>query len=246
MTYREIQDELRELGLENFSNRATAAQYERIYDTILREVPKGAKVLDWGCGNGHLSYFLLRNGYQVSAIGMEVFSETELFNQRFPGQFAYYQAGEDDPIGLPYADNEFDATFSMGVLEHVRETGGDEVGSLKEHYRILKPGGKFLCFHFPNRLSYIEGAAKFFAKKHHHQFKYDRGIIQAMLDQAKLKLVSMHRYGMLPRNELKRLPKSISNSVGFVKAYNAVDGLLGAVLGIVAQNYMFVAKKPES
>ncbi|MBQ4132690.1 MAG: methyltransferase domain-containing protein [Desulfovibrionaceae bacterium] len=46
--------------------------------------------------------------------------------------------------------------FSIGVFEHVHETGGDQLASLKEISRVLKPEGFFLCFHLPNKYSWVE------------------------------------------------------------------------------------------
>lgn len=242
--YRTLQDELRQLGLENYQTTATAAQYTAIFDKILATVPQGAHVLDWGCGNGHLSYFLLSHGFSVEALGMEKFHLEATFMERFPGKFTYFQADESDPVTLPYADNHFEASFSMGVLEHVRETGGDELASLREHFRVLKPGGHFLCFHFPNKHSYIEKLARAFPKKHHHEFLYNAEDIRQLVADAGFSLAEVKRYGALPRNELKRLPKTLANSDVFVKLYEWADAGASALLSPVVQNYRFIARKP--
>jgi len=54
--------------------------------------------------------------------------------------------------GSPYLD-KFDAVVSVGVLEHVKETGGSEIGSLREIFRILKLNGYLSVTTFPTSLA---------------------------------------------------------------------------------------------
>ena len=67
----EVLDELIDLqrrrgGLAQFRNLACAHQYARLYELVDRHVPHGADVLDWGAGNFHFSYFLVRAGYRAT------------------------------------------------------------------------------------------------------------------------------------------------------------------------------------
>ena len=52
-------------GLLQFGSLIGAHQYFRLYRVLLRHTPRGSKVLDWGCGNGHFSYALVRLGYKA-------------------------------------------------------------------------------------------------------------------------------------------------------------------------------------
>ena len=54
------------LNLDVFGNCVSAGQYRIVYEAALSHLPDGAKVLDWGCGNGHFSYFLMRMGFRVT------------------------------------------------------------------------------------------------------------------------------------------------------------------------------------
>ena len=90
---------------------------------------------------------------------------------------------------LPFTDESFDAVFSIGVLEHVRETGGDEVDSLKEIKRVLKKDGYFICTHLPNKFSWIEFLTSFMKSKHHHEYKYSKSDIKRIVELSGFNLI---------------------------------------------------------
>jgi SAM-dependent methyltransferase len=221
---------------------ATAHQYRRLYELVARHLPEGASVLDWGCGNGHVSYGLHRLGYRVSGYSFEDFGL-----RRYLGEDYHFERGTpEDPSRLPFEDESFDGVMSVGVLEHVRETGGHEVASLQEIARVLKPGGAFLCYHFPNRYSLIETMSRRIPSKHSHPFRYTQGDIESLCRCSGLDLVETRRYGALPRNFWHRSPASIGDSPWIVRTWDALDTGLGAVLSPWCQNYLFVARKPTA
>ena len=56
------------LGLiDQYRSLPAANQYRLLYALTARYVSPGSAVLDWGCGRGHFSYYLLRHGYRVTA-----------------------------------------------------------------------------------------------------------------------------------------------------------------------------------
>jgi len=93
----------------------------------------------------------------------------------------------------------------VGVLEHVRETGGSEVGSLREILRILKLDGVFVCYHLPNQFSLIEFIASLLSNKY-HKYRYTRQSIETLCQQSGFELLEIHsmvlpKYvGSLPKN----------------------------------------------
>jgi len=159
-------------------------------------------------------------------------------------QFTAGSAAE--PVKLPYADASFDAVASIGVLEHVRQTGGNEPATLQEIERVLRPGGVFVCYHFPNRASWIELAASLRRGKHHHPYRFARADVERLTRDAGLELLHVERYALLPRNSLQRLPESLATSHGFARAYDRADDVLGRVLAPICQNWCFVARKRAS
>src|SRR4051812_7760146 len=191
-------------SLTQFPSLAGAHQYLRLYRMFRRYVEPEADVLDWGVGNGHFSYFLLRAGYRASGYSLE--SQTA---PPFLDDASYrFQSGTGaDPITIPFADESFDAVASVGVLEHVRETGGNETASLEEIRRVLRPGGVFVCFHLPNRYSLVDMLARMLPV-HHHVYRYERRDISRLTRSAGFELLEASRYAILPWNPLRRLPEA--------------------------------------
>lgn len=228
-------------GLLQFRSRAGAHQYRRLYRAVLGAAPRGGRVLDWGCGNGHFSYALLAMGYQASGFSFEDFA----LRDRLPAAYRFVLGRSDAPSVLPFADAEFDAVVSVGVLEHVRETGGTEQASLDEIVRVLRPGGCFVCYHFPNRTSAIEAAASLIPGCHHHAHRYVRRDIHDLCARAGLSVEATRRYGLLPRNLLHRLPGALRTSRLAAAGWDAADAACGALLAPLAQNHLFVARRPR-
>jgi SAM-dependent methyltransferase len=226
-----------------FGSLAAAHQYLRLYRTWRRWVPAGAEVLDWGAGNGHFSYFLLRAGYRVTGFSFEPF----VFERWLPGDgYRFVPGSPRDPVRLPFADGSFDAVASIGVLEHVRETGGNEAGSLAELVRVLRPGGTMVCWHFPNRWSWIDVLARRVPGKHRHLYRYSAADIRRLVADAGLELLDTWRYGVLPRNSLHRVFGPARDAEWTARLWNALDTGLGGPLGPIAQNRAFVARKPAA
>jgi len=223
-----------------FRSRIGANQYRRLYRLVRAFTREGALVLDWGSGNGHFTYFLQRAGR--AAHGFSLLPGT--FRAWIPDpEYPFIQGGESEPVQLPYADAMFDAVVSVGVLEHVRETGGDESRSLREIVRVLKPGGVFICYHFPNQHSWIDRVARRFPDMHRHEFRYTARDIRGLVAGAGLRLEAVGRYGGLPRNSAGALPDRLARSRIAAAVWDAGDAALGSVLSRWCQNYYFVARK---
>jgi SAM-dependent methyltransferase len=220
---------------------AGAHQYLRLYRLVRRWVPAGARVLDWGAGSGHFSFFLSRAGYRASGYSFKPFAFASWLAD--PG-YEFTTGSPAEPRKLPFADASFDAVSSIGVLEHVRETGGDEPSSLAEIARVLKPGGVFVCYHFPNRTSWIEYVAEKLGREHRHVYRFARRDIERLVRGAGLELLEVERYGFLPRNSLSRLPAALASSRAFARLWDGLDAALARVFAPLCQNWLFAARKP--
>ena len=226
-----------------FGSLAAAHQYLRLYQVWRRHVPKGANVLDWGAGNGHFSYFLQRAGYRTTAFSFMDFD----FERWLPKDgFTFVPGSESEPVRLPFADASFDAVASIGVLEHVRETGGNEPGSLAELTRVLKPGGRIVCWHFPNQHSWIDVFARRVPGKHRHLYRYTQDDVKKLVAGAGLELLETGRYAVLPRNTLHKLLGPARDTRWAADLWDGLDAALGVPLGAIAQNHYFVAQRPRA
>jgi SAM-dependent methyltransferase len=222
-----------------FDNPGTQSQYRVPYAITASCVRKSDSVLDWGCGNGHFSLFLESLGASVTGYSFEASPRI----MRSSGTFRFVPGDEKDPRSLPFDDNAFDVAVSMGVLEHVWETGGDEIASLRELARVVKPGGAILVFHFPNASGWIESAIRLAGvKKHLHGRRYSRGQIESLFVAAGIELVKADRYNMLPRAELRLLPRVIRRSSAFARLYNLVDDSLAAIAPALCTNFYAVGR----
>ena len=230
-------------NLLQFGSLLSAHQYLRAYALVRRYVLPGSQVLDWGTGNGHFSYFLIRSGYHTT--GLDFFGTPTICAPFEPEQYSYQLASADDPVHLPLADGTFDAVVSIGVLEHVREGGGSEQASLLEIARVLRPGGVFICFHLPNRYSWIEFVLRRMGRWS-HQYRFTAGDIRHLCAGAGLQPVMLQRYALLPRNIWWwKLRRFVRNEARFASAYDRLDDLLGRLAAPICQNYLFVARRPE-
>ncbi len=229
-------------ALAQFRSRVTAEQYRRFYRWVDAVLPPGSRVLDWGCGNGHASYGLTRMGFAVTGFAFE---PAPLIPHCGP-DYRFVRGDPGEPRKLPFPDGAFESVVSVGVLEHVRETGGTEEASLAEIRRVLRPGGVFLCFHLPNRTSLIEAVAARIPGKHHHAFRYGRADIVRLCQGAGLALVDQERYGALPRNLWHRAPRIVRNGRALARGWNGLDAVATRLLSPLCQNHLFVARRPES
>jgi len=87
------------------------------------------KVLDFGCGEGHLVSVFKEMGYD--AFGVDIYNA-------FDSEF--FRLIETSPFKIPFEDNTFDLIFSTSVFEHTM----NHEECLNEICRVLKPGGATL------------------------------------------------------------------------------------------------------
>jgi SAM-dependent methyltransferase len=227
-------------AVDQFDNLATHSQYRLPYEITARHVRRGDAVLDWGCGNGHFSLLLAHLGAQVTGFSFEAAPACMAGAPRF----THVRGTEAEPRGLPFPDAAFDCVCSVGVLEHVWETGGDESASLQEIHRILAPGGIFLTFHLPNRFGWVEPSFRALGVRwHFHQRRYGAGDIRRLWNEASLEIVEMGTYNFLPRNKVRALPRRLRRNTAFARLYDGLDRALGAILAPVRTNYYVVGRK---
>ena len=122
--------------------------------------------------------------------------------ERFPHLSAHVSR---DSRRLPFADGEFDAVLSCGVLEHVE----DPDASLDEIKRVLQPSGTLYVYKLPNRASYLEAIAKRAGLYYHgareHDIVYSR--------RSAIDLLSRHGYIVEEFRFMNMLPLTLTGEL---------------------------------
>jgi ubiquinone/menaquinone biosynthesis C-methylase UbiE len=143
------------------SIRKSNAHQQARYGWVLRSVgdSKGKKVLDLGCGDGALSYWLARAGAQVTGVDNEPLgiqlAKENLHSVGKDSQCTFVVASAYE---LPFPDQSFDFVVSSEVIEHVQHPEK----MVAEARRVLKPGGKFVLTtpyrltEFPNDPNHVK------------------------------------------------------------------------------------------
>ena len=103
-----------------------------VYSLLEKFLPPGdpqtRRALDLGCGTGHNLDSLAR---YAEPVGLDSSAEALEFCRR-RGHRRLIQAAS-----LPFADNSFDVVTALDVIEHL----DDDLGTLREVYRVMRPGG---------------------------------------------------------------------------------------------------------
>ncbi|HPV43131.1 MAG TPA: class I SAM-dependent methyltransferase [Spirochaetota bacterium] len=110
----------------------------QILRPFLKAMPADGRLLDVGCGGGHLAIALAsaNPGWHITGLDL---SEDQVRRARRrspdPGAGIYFMAGSS--ASLPFAENSFDGVISVCSIKH----WPDPARGLKECLRVLRPGG---------------------------------------------------------------------------------------------------------
>lgn len=140
--------------------------YGPVMKLLLRRVPslrrrvvefaslrKGEKVLEVGCGKGDLSILMATQGVNVTGIDL---SQNLLKNaskraRKLGLDINFKQA---DITDLPFEDSCFDVVISTLTFHYLSEE--EKELALKEIFRVLKPGGRFVAAEFGGKLDWLQ------------------------------------------------------------------------------------------
>ena len=117
--------------------------YDRILNEFKRYIKpkKGEKLVDFGCGTGAFTKYLLR--YKLDIIGIDISPKSiKLAKKRFSK--INFIIGDIEKTKLKA--NSVDIVLFSGVLHHF----DDFTKTMKEAYRILKPDGRIFAYD-PNK-----------------------------------------------------------------------------------------------
>jgi ubiquinone/menaquinone biosynthesis C-methylase UbiE len=128
---------------------------ERRLELVRREVPlEGKRILDVGCGVG--AFVRRLREFSEDVYGFDVDRENlRRGAEQVPNLIL--SVGE----AMPYPDGTFDVVLLHEVLEHVT----NDLATLREVRRVLRPGGRAVIF-CPNRLYPFETHGVFLGKRY--------------------------------------------------------------------------------
>jgi SAM-dependent methyltransferase len=142
-------------------------------------LPATGNVLDWGCYHAPDSCLLRAAcGGRLTLYSCD-FTERDRYAVFHDFADAVYSQLAD-PVCLPYPSNSFDAVIGSGVLEHTVL----DYESLKELYRVIKPGGVVIISYLPNWLSLKEWVQRVFRRQAFHRRLYGLGELKQLLKRA--------------------------------------------------------------
>jgi ubiquinone/menaquinone biosynthesis C-methylase UbiE len=106
----------------------------------LMNVPRDARVLDVGCGNGWATRLLAESARDGGVIGIDIADEMIGIAHESSASFSNIEFHVASAESLPFSDGEFTHAFSMESLYYY----DDMPGALREIKRVLAPGGLFV------------------------------------------------------------------------------------------------------
>jgi len=198
--------------------------YIRIANDIAAQTT--GRLLDWGCGYGQMTYLLRQRGLQVTPfdIGADAAALPDI-----PVCHDLRVVRTQHPTTLPFETASFDAVLSCGVLEHVDEDSGqpgNEMKSLREIARVLRPGGLLLIYQLPQKHAWQEALIRRFKLGYSHSRRYTATEITQMLNNTGFDLVRFRRANLIPKN-LTGMPAPLRAAYSrFSRTLIAADGWL--------------------
>ncbi len=119
--------------------------------------------LDYGCADGGYTEAMLDLGAE-KAVGVDVMEDRIEKARERAKERANLQFFHASDVRLPLADESFDGVWMNEVFEHVQ----DEVQTLRELHRVLRPGGHLVVIS-PNRWFPFEGHGMHIGKRNFWQ-----------------------------------------------------------------------------
>ncbi len=182
--------------------------HDQLAEVVTSVLPKGARILDYGAGEGALSGRLHDLGYQVYSVDRsrsDFKAETEF------EQIDFNKAEDITAFQKKHADS-FDLVLGIEVIEHV-ENPWQYLRDLK---RLVRPGG-YVLLSTPNVTSWYSRVTFFFTGRLHQFGDGDRhyGHINPLFEdelrliaqQIGLTIESVRPGGWLPRLWLSWSPR---------------------------------------
>lgn len=130
---------------------------EKIFSLLKPIIKKGARILDFGAGKGHMSQRIGERAQSLKLKPAELIFPCEVEPEDFLYSEVKCTSINLDSI-IPFDDNYFDAVYAIEVLEHTSRP----YDFIVEAIRVLKPGG-VLIISVPNMMHILSRFSLFFS-----------------------------------------------------------------------------------
>ncbi len=191
-----------------------------VFQEIIGEISEdNASVLEVGCGRGSLSSYFADAGWECTLLDYSnavLKTASSIFSHN--GHSANFVTG--DANALPFPENSFNVTVSIGLLEHFEEIETP----INEQFRVLKPGGWFIGYIVPERpdnlqkyfnwINRLLKLAAFFApgdskkiQPKQDVFRSDHGSEYYLQSINKLNYKNLHVFGMYSMPMISHSPE---------------------------------------
>jgi SAM-dependent methyltransferase len=153
------------------------------------------QILDWGCGKGQITYLCRKRGLNIISCDIYEKRGDSAFGQYTPiiDALGINVVPLEHPHELPFGENTFEVVLSFGVLEHVQ----NDMESVKEIRRILKPNGLFFCFYLPSKYSW-RNHLEHLKGNYYHDRLYSIKQVKNILENNRLKILDLWIRDVMP------------------------------------------------
>ncbi|MES2620762.1 MAG: class I SAM-dependent methyltransferase [Bacteroidota bacterium] len=163
------------------------ANQKKIRDTewnaIKEFIPKGAKFLDVGCGAGY-AMKKATDELGCDCFGIDPDPGGHGVGRYDAGSTSGLRITKGESEKLPFDDSSFDLVYCSHVLEHVK----DEIQSLKEMKRVLKPGGTLIIGMPTAAMAFINLVTEILFTTHH---RFVNVFMRPFINTAKTPLINL-------------------------------------------------------
>jgi len=218
------------------------------YRTILKYLPeykkRGENVLDAGCGEGNISFYLANKNKKVTAIDISQKTILECKEKAQKLQLIQSPVFKQGNIEKQKFNNKFDLIICVEVIEHVKKP----ILMLKNLQKHLKPGGLlFLTTPSKDAPLFKIGIIKKYDQEIGHLRRYTPQELKKILKSLKFQIVKTRETEGILKNFLffnkinVPILKFINKLAIMATIVNAVDDFMLKIFG--ASQIIIIAKK---
>jgi len=181
----------------HIDNKLGLSRYVKDSKFVAKLAKNAGVVLDLGCGQGHISYLLAKQGCNV--VASEVFDEEPIYISKFNSEdnentIEYLPTNILNP-NHALEGRKFDIILLYGVLEHVPNFSL----FLNKASELLTENGDLVIYQFPNRYSFFEKLNETF-RKTSHDIRLSKQELRLLLNLNTFSVKEMKYHQFLPYN----------------------------------------------